>query len=124
MFSVLVGSCSIQKVLFFDKKVSISVLAIWTAIEPFRLYYGFSGNLRERVPDLAAYLLISVFPQLPLVIYLAFFQPVLFPIDPIMGSLMFIFLVVQVIFGLQTIRKLIRFQTIQFMRLCEEAEDR
>ena len=42
---------------------------------------------------MAAYLLISVFPQLPLVIYLAFVQPVLFPIDPIMGSLMFIFLV-------------------------------
>mmetsp|Transcript_21944 Transcript_21944/g.30149 ORF Transcript_21944/g.30149 Transcript_21944/m.30149 type:complete len:152 (-) Transcript_21944:272-727(-) len=122
MFAVLIGSCSVQKVQYYEKKVSISVLSIWAAIEPFRLYYGFSGNLKERVPDLAAYLLISVFPQLPFVIYLAFVQPVLFPIDPIMGSLMFIFLVVQVFIGLQTIQKMIRFQTVQFLRLCEEAE--
>ena len=57
-FAVIVGSCSVNKLLYYNKRVSISVLCIWAAIEPARLYYGFSGNLRERVPELSTYLLI------------------------------------------------------------------
>ena len=58
IFAVIVGSCSVNKLLYYNKRVSISVLCIWAAIEPARLYYGFSGNLRERVPELSTYLLI------------------------------------------------------------------
>ena len=57
-FAVIVGACSVNKLLYYNKRVSISVLCIWAAIEPARLYYGFSGNLRERVPELSTYLLI------------------------------------------------------------------
>ena len=34
---------------YYNKKVSISVICLWAGIEPVRLYYGFSGNLKERV---------------------------------------------------------------------------
>jgi hypothetical protein len=42
----------------------------------------------------------TVFPQLPIVIYLAYFQILRLPIDPIMGSLMIIFLVSIISFDL------------------------
>lgn len=52
-----------------------------------------AGNLKESVPNMATFLLMTVFPQLPLVCFLAYFQPMFFPVDKIVGSLMFIFLV-------------------------------
>lgn len=113
----MVGSCAIEKLLYYKKRVSISVVVIWAFLEPLRLYYGFSGNLKENVPSLATYLLVTLFPQMPFILYLAYIQPVLFPIDPIIGSLMVVFLVVQFVLGFAATRKIIRSQTVQFMRL-------
>jgi len=70
LFAIVVGSCSVNKNMFYNKRVSISVLCVWSFIEPFRLYYGYSGNMRERVADLATYLLMTLFPQLPFILYL------------------------------------------------------
>ncbi len=95
-------------------------MTVWTAFEVVRLYYGISGNMMEKVPELATYVLLTIFPQMPFMIYFAYVQPVLFPVDPILGSFMLIYLVVQIYFGLITIRNQIRSQTSQFMRLCEE----
>ena len=119
-FAIIVGSCSVNKLLYYNKRVSISVLCIWAAIEPARLYYGFSGNLRERVPELSTYLLISLFPQVPFVLYLAYVQPVQFPVDPILGSFMLVFLVFEVVLGVRAVHTQITSQTAQFMRLCED----
>jgi len=123
MFAIIIGACAVEKLYYYNKKVSISVLVIWAVIEPFRLYYGFLGNLKERVPELATYLLISVFPQTPLILYLAYVQPVKFPIDYILGSFMLVFLLAQFGFGLRTVQSQIRTQTAQFMRLCEDEDD-
>ena len=103
---------------FYNKRVAISVLIIWCVIEPIRLLYGFMGNLREnvsfcvlwlrfitqldaiahvfsslQVADLATFLLITIFPQTPFVLYFAYIQPVIFPVDPIVGTLMLLSLV-------------------------------
>jgi hypothetical protein len=59
----------------------------------------------------------TVFPQIPLVTFLAYFQPTFYPADRILGSFMFIFLIVEFGFGCFMIRTLIRSQTAQFMRL-------
>lgn len=53
----------------------------------------FFSTFNLKVPELATYLLISVFPQTPLILYLAYVQPVKFPIDYILGSFMLVFLV-------------------------------
>ena len=49
--------------------------------------------LLSQVPQLATYLLISLFPQLPFIIYLGYVQPVRFPVDPVLASFMIAFLV-------------------------------
>jgi hypothetical protein len=71
----------------------IPIVIFWVLVEGIRIRFGMSGNLREKVPDLLTYLLISVFPQLPLVLYLAFFQEICFPVDPVMGVIMLLVLV-------------------------------
>jgi hypothetical protein len=45
------------------------------------------------VADLATFLLITLFPQTPFVLYFAYIQPVIFPVDPIVGTIMLICLV-------------------------------
>eukprot|EP01031_Cornospumella_fuschlensis_P024042 gene24042-29093_t len=79
-----------------------------------------AGNLKESVPNMATFLLMTIFPQLPLVCFLAYFQPMFFPVDKIVGSLMFIFLIIECGLSWFTMRTIIRSQTAQFMRLVEE----
>ena len=50
-------------------------------------------NINSQVPELATCLLISLFPQLPFILYLAYVQPVMFPVDTVLGTFMVIFLV-------------------------------
>mmetsp|Transcript_13563 Transcript_13563/g.22620 ORF Transcript_13563/g.22620 Transcript_13563/m.22620 type:complete len:85 (+) Transcript_13563:502-756(+) len=81
------------------------------------------GNLKENAADLATFLLITLFPQMPFALYFAYIQPVIFPVDPIVGTFMVLFLIYHFIAGMQLIRLVIRNQTAQFMRLCENDED-
>ena len=108
-----------SKVLYYNKKVSISSISVWVVFESVRLYYGISGNMTENVPELSAYLLITVFPQIPFTLYFAYIQPVLFPADPVLGTMMLLLLLFQIYWGFITTRRLIRNQTAQFMRLCD-----
>ena len=113
------GATCMSKVLYYNKKVAISSITVWVFFEAVRLYYGMSGNMNEKVPELSAYLLITIFPQIPFALYFAYIQPVLFPVDPILGTFMLLLLLFQIWAGLNTTRKLIRNQTAQFMRLCD-----
>lgn len=123
MFSIILGAIAMQKIEYYNKKVAISVMIVWSVIEPVRLYYGYRGNLKESVPELSTSMLITLFPQLPFVIYLAYYQPVQFPADKPLGTIMLIFVAFELLAGLYTLRQLIRTQTAQFMRLVENDEE-
>ncbi len=65
----------------------------------------------------------TIFPQGPIVIYLAYAQQnCRFPADSILGTFMIIFLFWEFFYGLSTSRGLIRSQTSQFMRLVEQED--
>jgi transmembrane protein 17 len=120
IFIVVMGSCAFQKAVQYHRYVPSVAVGLFTLVEPVRLWFGFSGNLREKVPDLATYLLMTSFPQFPLVIYLAYLQRVKYPIDSILGSMMLLLTILQSYYGLSSMKRLIRSQTAQFMRLCDE----
>ncbi len=123
VYAAVLGSVQVDK--YFNNITNIApliIISIWFMIEPFRLYFGIRGNMKEKVPDLATYLLITVFPQLPVIVYLGFFQTEYYPIDVILGSIMIIFLILSILFGFRSVRFLIKSQTAQFMRLCEMDE--
>jgi len=68
--------------------------------EPFRLFFGYSGNLHEKVPQLFAFVLLSVFPQMVM--------------DFALNLLMLLFLIPEVIFGIRTLKVMIRIQATKF----------
>ncbi|KAJ3311172.1 Transmembrane protein 17 [Blyttiomyces sp. JEL0837] len=48
---------------------------LFILVEPLRLWLGYSGNLRERVPDLAGSFLLTFFPQIFVCFYYMSIQP-------------------------------------------------
>lgn len=97
----------------------------WCICEPPRLILGYVGNLRERVPELSAFWLLTLVPQLPVVIYLTCFQWAAgswLPIDLALGILPIMMNLLQAWHGYTAIKKLIAKQTADFSRLCREDE--
>jgi hypothetical protein len=119
MFTVLVSVCSYNKWFYYNKMVSFLSIAVWFLFEIVRLYYGVRGNMTESVSEMSAYILITIFPQIPFSLYIAYIQPIVYPSDAVLGTLMFLILLFQIYSGISTTRRLIRNQTAQFMRLCD-----
>jgi hypothetical protein len=107
------------QLLYYNKRVCISVVCIWALLELVRLSFGYRGNLKEnvscwhhslqvsidrsmtllsfhhhsQVSDLTTFLLITLFPQTPFMLYFGYIQPIIFPVDPVLATLMLAFLV-------------------------------
>eukprot|EP00823_Brevimastigomonas_motovehiculus_P003478 TRINITY_DN2127_c0_g1_i1.p1 TRINITY_DN2127_c0_g1~~TRINITY_DN2127_c0_g1_i1.p1 ORF type:complete len:275 (-),score=37.78 TRINITY_DN2127_c0_g1_i1:87-911(-) len=88
--------------------VNIVVFSLWALIEFLRIYNGWVGNLQEGVHQLSSSLLLIVFPQFFLLLYLAFFQKPLYPFDHIIAAILFIFMVLEIIFEIVSIRAIIQ----------------
>jgi hypothetical protein len=71
------------------------------------------------VPELATYLLITFFPQLPFVLYLAYAQPVRFPVDPVLGTFMLIFLVSSIFSFLNYRPPVFKYVRLKFSIACD-----
>ncbi|XP_075073308.1 transmembrane protein 17 [Mixophyes fleayi] len=52
------------------KFILVTLLILMSVIELIRLYLGYSGNLQEKVPELAGFWLLSILLQLPLLLFL------------------------------------------------------
>lgn len=96
------------------------MVALWALGELCRLYCGYKGNLSEKVPETSAFLLLTIFPQTPCLVYLTFFQEHIWPLDRLLGMGQMAFLFLELGIGFMAFRALIRRQTAQFYRLCQE----
>ena len=96
---------------------------MWLVVEPLRLVLGYIGNLQERVPQMSAFLLMTIFPQIPCLIFLALFQEHLFPYDRAAGNILLLSMIIEVIIGFQHLQQLIRKSTAEFYRMCQNIED-
>ncbi|KNC47358.1 transmembrane protein 17 [Thecamonas trahens ATCC 50062] len=94
--------------------ITMVVFVIWAVVEPLRIWFGFVGNLKEKVPQLAAHCLLNVFPQIPVLIYLAAFQPSLLPFERVANVIQLLLVIVSAGVGFATTRSLVRNQTSQF----------
>ena len=75
-----------------------AALGVWAAVELARLWLGYRGNLGEQVPALAAFFLLTLLPQLPLVAWMGFAQwesRLVLPLDQITAALMLAFLALE-----------------------------
>lgn len=69
-----------------------------------------------QVPHASAFVMTTVFPQMPAVIFLALGQEHSMPIENILGSIMILFLCLEVYFGGRALRSLMRRQMAHFYR--------
>lgn len=102
--------------------IPLILVCIWIIIEILRIRIGYLGNLQERVPELAAFWLLTLLPQLPLTIFISFisFNSLCLGLDIAVGIPMCIILLGQIRYGLPAVRSLIRKQTADFYRICQE----
>jgi transmembrane protein 17 len=99
-----------------------ALAAAWIALEAARLRLGFVGNLQERVPELAAFWLLTLLPVLPLTAFMSFVSAArpLTPLDVAVGVPAVGLQLAQLRLGLPAVRALIRKQTADFYRVCQD----
>jgi transmembrane protein 17 len=98
VFGLIHLALSVYKIVYVPSSVANKIIppvltAIWFLIEVTRLRLGYSGNLTEKVPELSAFWLLTILPQLPVVVFLCFVQPGAVPLDVASGIFMAAFLV-------------------------------
>ncbi|CAM9578522.1 unnamed protein product, partial [Discosporangium mesarthrocarpum] len=108
----------------FDSPLQRMLLApiflFWAVTEPLRFYFGFKGNIKEMVPHMSAFLLITLFPQFFSIAFFSFYQEHVFPADTVIGSLSMVFLVLELLFGYHGIKSITSKRTAQFLRVAQE----
>ena len=90
---------------------------IWCGTEIARCWFGYHGNLKEKVPQLSAFVLFSCFPQAPCLLYLSFGQTIRYPVEFPLGVVGLIFLVVEIWLAKRALYHFIDRQTAGFLRL-------
>ncbi len=104
--------------------VIVPFYVVWFVVEVIRLQLGGKGNCQESVSKLAASMLLTVFPQIPVSIYFGYYQEIIFPADTLFATVFIHLLIIQVVVSFLTLRRLIRDKTRRFYRFCiQEAEE-
>jgi hypothetical protein len=94
--------------------------------ETFRLYFGFTGNAGEKVPQLSAFVLSTLFPQVPLLLYLGYGQrpgTVVFSYEVPLTTVLLLLNLSEISISYKALAKLISRQTASFFRLVQTQDD-
>lgn len=107
------------KVLNYDDDALLVVsvpltYGLWAATEAYRLYQGYKGNLREHVASLAAFLFLTVFPQLLLCGFFATVQKKVQPVERVLAYLQLVFLAAELVLCYRAMNRIIANNTARF----------
>ncbi|XP_013866578.1 transmembrane protein 17A [Austrofundulus limnaeus] len=93
----------------------ITGLVLLTIIEVIRLYLGYVGNLKEKVPELAAFWLLSFMFQLPVLLFFVTDEGILIlPLEVAVHSIYLFFLLAQILASFLALRTMTRKLTLLF----------
>ena len=113
IFYFLMGrwrSANLETPLAFNV-MSPLVFILWLLAEPVRMYFGWSGNLEEKVPQLGTFVLLSVFPTFVSIVYFLGLAPNRMPIDYALNAVMAFFVGAEVFMAGRMIVRLVNTQT-------------
>jgi transmembrane protein 17 len=108
-------NCSISPVFRYASPVLFSIFSM---LEIWRLYLGYSGNLMNRVPELAGCFLLSCFPQAVICIYFAYLQSIrdfVVPVEIAMNTVYLALILPEIILSYKTAGNLIKSQALNFL---------
>ncbi|CAN9512940.1 unnamed protein product [Ophioblennius macclurei] len=93
----------------------ITGMVLLTLIEVIRLYLGYIGNLNEKVPELAAFWLLSFMFQLPVLLFFLTDEGILIlPLERAVHSVYLFFLLAQILAAFLALRTMTRKLTLLF----------
>uniref|UniRef100_A0A8C0VPC5 Transmembrane protein 17 n=2 Tax=Passeriformes TaxID=9126 RepID=A0A8C0VPC5_CYACU len=93
----------------------VTAFLILSLAEGSRLYLGYLGNLQEKVPELAGFLLLSFLIQLPLLLFLLTdIQVIHLPLEVPMHSLFLVFLLLEMVAAFLALRIMTKQLAAQF----------
>ena len=120
IFAVLIGPLVFEKYRNYNFRNSfhsfliVPMYCVWVIAEIPRLYVGQKGALLDTLPEMSSFLLISFFPQIWIVIYLAFLQELILPFDSVLGVMMLVVIAVEMFLTWKLLRLMITRQYNQF----------
>lgn len=92
------------------KILSPTIFAIWAITEAPRLLFGYTGNLKEKVPQMASFVLLTLFPSLPALCYFLFAEVNKTPLDWALHVIQFGITLAELFVGRRALSVLIRSQ--------------
>ncbi|KAK9516971.1 hypothetical protein VZT92_024874 [Zoarces viviparus] len=99
----------------YYKFILVTVLLLMTVIEAIRLFLGYTGNLQEKVPELAGFWLLSTLLQFPLILFQLFNEAILIqPLERGVHIILAIFILTQSLSGFVALRDMVRHTERQF----------
>ena len=84
---------------------------IWLIVEFLRIPHGIKGNKLEDISRLSESFYLTICPQCLILTYLSFLEPYVFSVERLLGILQLCMLISQLIFGFQTIMKMIHYKS-------------
>jgi len=100
----------------FQRSLLVPAYCTWLIAEIPRLYVGMKGVLRDKLPEMAAFVLLSFFPQVWITLYIGFLQEIILPFDTVLGMMMFVFIVTESALAWRFLRSIITRQSTLYYR--------
>ncbi|XP_056374265.1 transmembrane protein 17B-like [Hyla sarda] len=103
----------------------ITAVTILTLIESLRLYLGYIGNLHEKVPELAGFLLLTLLIQTPLILFLLTDEKILIlPLELAIHTIYIIFLKTELFVSFFVLKIMTRQLATQFYLQWTDVENK
>ncbi|KAL2914043.1 hypothetical protein HK105_206488 [Polyrhizophydium stewartii] len=111
----------------WNKFQTLFLLLSFVVIEPVRLWLGYIGNMKERVPDLSGCFIFTLFPQLLISFYFMVGQPYMgrgftLPFETAVNLVYMAMLVCECVFGYLAARRIVRSHSIHFFAMASEGD--
>ena len=109
LFAIVIGRLIFTKYIeyyhcnAFQRTLLLPVYSVWLLVEMIRLFVGQKGILLQNdgLSELATFILLSIFPQIWIAIYMTFLQEIVLPIDSILGMIMLLVLLSEVVLAVR-----------------------
>ncbi|TNN49801.1 Transmembrane protein 17A [Liparis tanakae] len=99
----------------YYRALLITGMILLTLVEVVRLYLGYVGNLKEKVPELAAFWLLSFMFQLPVLLFFLTDEGIIIlPLERAVHSLYLLLLLAQILASFLALRTMTRKLTLLF----------
>lgn len=97
------------------------LLSVWFMVEPLRLFFGYVGNLQEKVPQLTGFWLFTLIPQLPITFFFIVALPlrvngtsIQLPFERAGSIILMCFVFTEAVVGYYALRRMVQSQVLKF----------